>query len=119
MVGTGYVGGIRRRTILASLPVPTLSYSHEDLAWVRFCRIFDCLYRGRTSFSTMFFLSFESEIPVAWQRGSELPPSGRAKQEQFGAMQGNKIARRMTRCPAINSNHEVIREGTSSSSRLP
>jgi len=116
---TGYVGGIRRRNdpcFPAGLDSKLLSLTKILFGFVT---AEFSIYRGRISFATMFFLSFESEIPVAWQRGSELPPSGRAKQEQFGAMQGNKIARRMTRCPAINSNHEVIREGTSSSSRLP
>jgi hypothetical protein len=85
----------------------------------------DCLNRGRTFFSTMFFLGFESETagvrrvaggllldkvaPGSYIRSMRMAtrfrPSaaGRTKQEQFGAMQGHKIARRMTPIPGTAS----------------
>jgi hypothetical protein len=63
MVGTGYVGLSGAATILVSLPGSTLSYCL--LTKISFGFVLPnfryYLYRGRTSFSTMVFLSFESE----------------------------------------------------------
>jgi hypothetical protein len=64
MVCTGYVGLVSgAATILVSLPGSTLSYGL--LTKISFGFVLPNfrygLYRGRTSLSTMFFLSFESE----------------------------------------------------------
>jgi hypothetical protein len=71
MVCTGYVGLSGAATILVSLPGSTLSslpgstLSYCLLTKISFGFVLPnfryCLYRGRTSLSTMFFLSFESE----------------------------------------------------------
>jgi len=109
MVGTCYVGRIRNDPCFPA--GSTLSYCL--LTKILFGLVLPnfryCLYRGRTSFSTVFFLSFESETAgVRCVAGGLLLDQvalgsyirsmrmatrfrtsavGRAKQEQFGAMQ--------------------------------